>query len=66
MTAAGPTVTASLVAQLRPGGRMVIPVGPDPLGQILVLIERDQGGRVHEHQLFPVAFVPLTRRADRT
>jgi protein-L-isoaspartate(D-aspartate) O-methyltransferase len=59
VTAAARTVPPALIEQLAPGGRMVIPIGPDPLGQDLFLIEKDQGG-VHRRRLFPVAFVPLT------
>jgi protein-L-isoaspartate(D-aspartate) O-methyltransferase len=60
VTAAARTVPPALIEQLAPGGRMVIPIGPDPLGQDLFLIEKDQGGGVHRRRLFPVAFVPLT------
>jgi protein-L-isoaspartate(D-aspartate) O-methyltransferase len=60
VTAAAPSVPPALIEQLAPGGRMVIPVGPDPLGQDLFLIEKDKGSGVHRRRLFPVAFVPLT------
>jgi protein-L-isoaspartate(D-aspartate) O-methyltransferase len=60
VTAAARKVPPALVDQLAPGGRMAIPIGADPLGQDLFLIEKDQGGAVHRRRLFPVAFVPLT------
>ena len=60
VTAAARTVPPALIDQLAPGGRMVIPIGADPLAQDLFLIEKDQGGVVHRRRLFPVAFVPLT------
>lgn len=60
VTAAAKDVPAALVEQLAPGGRMVIPVGRMPVGQELLLIDKDQDGKVHERTLFPVAFVPLT------
>jgi protein-L-isoaspartate(D-aspartate) O-methyltransferase len=60
VTAAARAVPPALTDQLAPGGRMVIPIGPDPLGQDLFLIEKGQGGGVHRRRLFPVAFVPLT------
>ena len=63
VTAAARNVPPALIDQLAPGGRMVIPVGADPLAQDLFLIEKDQGGGVHRRRLFPVAFVPLTGRA---
>jgi protein-L-isoaspartate(D-aspartate) O-methyltransferase len=60
VTAAARSVPPALIDQLAPGGRMVIPIGADPLAQDLFLIEKDQGGAVHRRRLFPVAFVPLT------
>ena len=60
MTAAGPTVPPALVAQLRPGGRMVIPLG-EPFGdQMLTLIVKDADGDITHKDVLPVAFVPLT------
>jgi protein-L-isoaspartate(D-aspartate) O-methyltransferase len=59
VTAAAPSVPPALIEQLRAGGRLVIPLGRDPLSQELVLVEKDAAGRSHERTLFPVAFVPL-------
>ena len=52
-------VPPDLVAQLRPGGRMVIPVGARRLAQSLVLVTKDEAGRAEERAILPVAFVPL-------
>jgi len=60
VTAAAPEVPAALVAQLKPGGRMVIPVGAMSGYQELMLIEKKRDGRVKQQRLFSVAFVPLT------
>ena len=60
VTAAAREIPAALVDQLKTGGRLVIPVGPDAMGQDLLLVEKDAAGRVHERRLFSVAFVPLT------
>jgi len=60
VTAAAPEVPAALVAQLKPGGRLVIPVGTMSGYQELLLIEKDRDGQVGEQRLFSVAFVPLT------
>jgi protein-L-isoaspartate(D-aspartate) O-methyltransferase len=49
-----------LLEQLKPGGRMVIPVGAAERGQDLLLVERDAHGQIHQRDLFSVAFVPLT------
>jgi protein-L-isoaspartate(D-aspartate) O-methyltransferase len=59
VTAAARSVPPALVEQLKPGGRMVIPVGGDPFSQDLLLIEKDAEGRTRERNLFAVAFVPL-------
>jgi len=60
VTAAPGAVPPALLEQLKPGGRMIIPLGADPAAQDLALIEKDEAGRVNERRLFPVAFVPLT------
>jgi protein-L-isoaspartate(D-aspartate) O-methyltransferase len=59
--AAAVTVPPALIEQLAPGGRMVIPVGTGPLGQMLTLVVKDADGMVSEKPVLPVAFVPLTR-----
>ena len=61
VTAAASHVPPPLVAQLGPGGRMVIPVGGAFALQHLMLIEKDAAGQVRARQTLPVAFVPLTR-----
>jgi protein-L-isoaspartate(D-aspartate) O-methyltransferase len=60
VTAAAPEVPPALIAQLRPGGRMVIPVGPRHGDQDLVLLTKDATGEVTRRGILPVAFVPLT------
>jgi protein-L-isoaspartate(D-aspartate) O-methyltransferase len=61
VTAAADQVPPPLVQQLRPGGRMVIPVGSGFALQHLMLIEKDADGGVRTRQTLPVRFVPLTR-----
>jgi protein-L-isoaspartate(D-aspartate) O-methyltransferase len=60
VTAAGPEVPAALKAQLKPGGRIVMPVG-DRQGwrQELLRWSRDDQGREHVENLCGVRFVPL-------
>jgi protein-L-isoaspartate(D-aspartate) O-methyltransferase len=62
VTAAAASVPPPLLAQLRPGGRMVIPVGSSFLTQTLLLVQKDEAGRVRTRQILPVRFVPLTGR----
>jgi protein-L-isoaspartate(D-aspartate) O-methyltransferase len=59
VTAAAHRVPPRLVEQLRPGGRMAIPVGERYGLQELMLIEKDQAGRVDSRAILGVAFVPL-------
>jgi len=58
VTAAADEIPRLLLAQLRPGGRMAIPVGRR-LSQDLILIEKSATGEITERNLLPVAFVPL-------
>ena len=60
VTAAAGSIPPPLIAQLKPGGRMVIPVGAPFLTQTLVLVEKRADGSVRTRQLLPVRFVPLT------
>ncbi len=60
VAAAARAIPSALVDQLKPGGRMVIPVGGFPDAQDLLLLTKGDDGRVSERVLFPVAFVPLT------
>ncbi len=60
VTAAASHVPPPLVQQLKPGGRMVIPVGGPFMTQQLVLVEKTGEGRVLTRQITAVRFVPLT------
>jgi len=62
VTAAAGYVPPPLVEQLRPGGRMVIPVGEVGAVQELMLVEKAADGRTTTRTLIPVRFVPLTGR----
>ena len=59
VTAAAPTVPQALVDQLKPGGRMVIPVGGDGEMQFLKVLTKRADGGVDEKRVLPVRFVPL-------
>lgn len=61
VTAAPDHVPAALVQQLKPGGRLVIPVGPLLAGQDLLLIRKEADGKTVTRSTIPVRFVPLTR-----
>jgi protein-L-isoaspartate(D-aspartate) O-methyltransferase len=60
VTAAASHVPPPLIKQLKPGGRMVIPVGSHFTTQQLLLVTKSMNGEVRTQQILPVAFVPLT------
>ncbi|MGH8189471.1 MAG: protein-L-isoaspartate O-methyltransferase family protein, partial [Steroidobacteraceae bacterium] len=63
VTAAPDHVPQPLIDQLKPGGRMVVPVGATFSVQQLQLIEKDAAGKVKTSNVSAVMFVPL-RRGD--
>ena len=60
VTAAASHVPPPLVKQLRPGGRMIIPVGGRFMTQQLLLIEKTEDEKIITRQMAAVRFVPLT------
>ena len=62
VTAAATHIPPPLIQQLKPGGRMVIPVGGPFATQSLMLVEKTAAGKVRTREVLPVRFVPLTRR----
>lgn len=62
VTACGRHVPPPLIEQLKPGGRMVIPVGDPLYGQELEVLAKGEDGAIDTHRILGVAFVPLTRR----
>lgn len=65
VTAAAPRIPQPLIDQLKPGGRMVIPVGGDYSVQQLLVLDKQADGRTLTRRTLPVRFVPLTRSAPR-
>jgi len=61
VTAGADHIPQPLVDQLKPGGRMVIPLGDTDDELRLTLITKDRKGRISKRPLLPVRFVPLTR-----
>jgi protein-L-isoaspartate(D-aspartate) O-methyltransferase len=62
VTAAAPSIPAPLIDQLKPGGRLVIPVGGQWEVQELLVVERKADGATTTRRTIPVRFVPLTRQ----
>ena len=61
VTAAAEKVPQPLIDQLKEGGKMVIPVGPEGKVQDLQLLEKSKG-QIKTTNLGPVRFVPFTRK----
>lgn len=61
VTAAPETVPEPLIEQLKPGGRLVIPVGSQNETQLLKVLSKDEDGTVSTRNVIPVIFVPFTR-----
>lgn len=60
VTAASSHIPPSLIQQLRPGGRMIIPVGGQFMTQQLLLLEKTRDDEIITRQIAAVLFVPLT------
>jgi protein-L-isoaspartate(D-aspartate) O-methyltransferase len=54
-----PDVTNALIEQMKPGGRLIAPVGPAEGMQVLVLLDKGADGLVFESWIMPVRFRPL-------
>jgi protein-L-isoaspartate(D-aspartate) O-methyltransferase len=65
VTAAADHIPPPLVNQLKPGGRMGIPVGGRFQVQNLLIVEKALDGTVTTKQVMPVRFVPLTRKKSK-
>lgn len=59
VTAAARRIPPKLTDQLKPGGRMIIPVGPESWAENLVLVTKSLQGKVGKRSLMAVRFVPL-------
>jgi protein-L-isoaspartate(D-aspartate) O-methyltransferase len=60
LTAAAPVIPDHLIAQLKPGGRLVMPIGETNGVQQLAIFDKDEDGSLRRRDLLPVRFVPVT------
>ena len=60
VTAAADDIPPPLVEQLKPGGRLIIPVESGGGSQELILVSKNEAGEVSRRSVLPVRFVPLT------
>ena len=60
VTAAGIEIPQALIDQLKPGGRLVMPVGAQHETQDLIVMTRGEDGSLTRRSTIPVRFVPIT------
>ena len=65
VTAAATHIPQDLVAQLKPGARMVIPVGMPYMSQVLMLLSTDAQGKSQVKSVLDVVFVPLVSESNK-
>ena len=65
VTCAPGHIPPKLIEQLKPGGRMCIPVGTGPWSQSLVSATKDKDGTLSRRDILPVRFVPMTGQAEK-
>jgi protein-L-isoaspartate(D-aspartate) O-methyltransferase len=64
VTCAAGFVPPPLIEQLKPGGIMILPLG-SPFGyQTLVVVTKDDKGKVASREVLPVRFVPMLGRIE--
>lgn len=61
VTAAPPELPKTLVDQLKPGGKLVAPVGSSVFGQDLIVVEKTRDGKLRRRSVIPVMFVPMVK-----
>ena len=65
VTCAPEDIPQALLDQLKPGGRMVIPVGRQYGTQYMVEVNKDRKGRISQKRHYPVRFVPMTGNPEK-
>ncbi|XP_025159964.1 protein-L-isoaspartate(D-aspartate) O-methyltransferase isoform X1 [Harpegnathos saltator] len=58
--AAAKEMPRALINQLAPGGRLILPMGPENSDQVLVQVDKTMDGQIKRRSLMSVVFVPLT------
>jgi protein-L-isoaspartate(D-aspartate) O-methyltransferase len=63
LTASPPELPQTLVDQLRPGGKLLAPVGSSVFGQEIILVQKAADGKITKRPVLPVRFVPMVKPA---
>ena len=61
LTAAPPQLPQALLDQLKPGGKLVAPIGPQGFNQELIVVDKSADGTIKRRSVIPVMFVPMVR-----
>jgi protein-L-isoaspartate(D-aspartate) O-methyltransferase len=64
LTAAPPDIPEALIQQLRPGGKLVAPIGHSSWNQELIVLDKSSDGTVKRRSVFGVRFVPMVPGAS--
>ena len=64
VTAAAPRIPKALIDQLKPFGRLVIPIGSPPGPQELTVVQKTNTGEIIQQAILAVAFVPFTGKIN--
>lgn len=65
VTCAPEEIPPPLIRQLKPGGKIVIPVGAEDRVQNLIVVTKDEKGNLKKKSQYPVRFVPMTGKAKK-
>ena len=63
--AAADGIPNALYEQLAPGGRMIVPVGPEGGTQFFTQVDKDEAGNISKRELMSVMYVPLTDKSKQ-
>ncbi len=66
VTAAPEEMPQALVDQLKPGGRLLAPVGPVYGRQEIIRLDKDISGKLRRRAVLPVRFVPMVRKPNES
>jgi len=65
VTCAPEEIPPPLIRQLKPGGKIVIPLGAEDRVQNLIVVTKDENGNLKKQSQYPVRFVPMTGKAKK-
>jgi len=65
LTAAPTKLPQALTDQLKPGGKLLAPIGDRTSAQELILVEKSADGKITSRPVLPVQFVPMVKSGDR-